>query len=99
MKLQPPMHVMDTNLKLTRFMSYKYIISQGFTIFLFLTFPTYIFSESISLKYYCIFFLFLTKLLILPSKSPHFIQRGFFTSTSYRSPDILGTIYYYHKYR
>jgi len=47
--------------KITRFMCYKYIMnpsSQKFTISSFLTFLSYIFSESIFLKYLCIFFLY-----------------------------------------
>ena len=47
--------------KMIRFMCYKYImnpLSQKFTISSFSTFLSYIFSESIFLKYHCIFSLY-----------------------------------------
>jgi hypothetical protein len=60
--------------KMIRFMCYKYImnpLSQKFTISSFSTFLSYIFSESVFLKYHCIFSLYkVTDFTIKESSHP-----------------------------
>jgi hypothetical protein len=78
----PPIH------KRIRFMSYKYTInpsSQRFTISSFST--AYIFSEYLSLKYYCTFSLYKVTGFIVGESHVH--QRGLFAGTSYRLPGLL----------
>ena len=91
------MNLYFSPLSLKKLVCNKYIMNPSnswLTISLFLTFLAYIFSEPISLKYHCTFFLY--KVIDLSISIPYIHQRELFVSTTtnhrafhIKPPDIL----------